>query len=159
MSTNKKIYLAGPFFSPEQITRLDQIATLLAKNPTVATENIFRPNEHSYSDAEFGTFEWQTATFGFDIRQIDQADLVVAVLDYQTELGQFEPDSGTMWECGYAFAHNKPVILVRYKDDLPINLMLSGSATAIFNGEADLANLATYDFNTLQTKYVATKIF
>ncbi|MEJ1320913.1 nucleoside 2-deoxyribosyltransferase [Latilactobacillus sakei] len=159
MSTNKKIYLASPFFSPEQITRLDQIATLLAKNPTVATENIFRPNEHSYSDAEFGTFEWQTATFGFDIRQIDQADLVVAVLDYQTELGQFEPDSGTMWECGYAFAHNKPVILVRYKDDLPINLMLSGSATAIFNGEADLANLATYDFNTLQTKYVATKIF
>lgn len=159
MSTNKKIYLAGPFFSPEQIERLDKVAALLAQNPTVETESIFRPNQHSYSEAEFGSFEWQTATFGFDIRQIDQADLVVAVLDYQTESGQFEPDSGTMWECGYAFAHNKPVFLARYKDDLPINLMLSGSATAVFNGEADLTNLATYDFNALQTKYVATKIY
>ena len=55
MSTNKKIYLAGPFFSPEQIERLDKVAALLAQNPTVETESIFRPNQHSYSEAEFGS--------------------------------------------------------------------------------------------------------
>ena len=64
-----------------------------------------------------------------------------------------------MWECGYAFAHNKPVILARFRDNLPINLMLAGSATAIFNGEADIENLATYDFFELHNKYVQTDIF
>ncbi|WP_434520286.1 hypothetical protein ACLHK8_08015 [Pediococcus sp. M21F004] len=35
-----------------------------------------------------------------------------------------------------------------------INLMLAGSYTAMFNGETDIANLATYDFYNLQNKYV-----
>ncbi|MCP8858410.1 nucleoside 2-deoxyribosyltransferase [Latilactobacillus fuchuensis] len=159
MSSKKQVYLAGPFFSPEQTKRLDQVATLLAKNPTIDSSAIFRPGDHSYPDAEFGTFEWQTATFNIDIRQIDQADVVVAMLDYRHEEGLTEPDSGTMWECGYAVAHHKPVILVRYRDDLPINLMLTGSATAIFNGANDIANLASYDFFTLQNKYVQTDVY
>lgn len=159
MSSKKQVYLAGPFFSPEQTARLDHVAELLASNPSIDATAIFRPGEHAYPDAEFGTFEWQVATFNIDTRQIDQADIVVAMLDYQTEKGLSEPDSGTMWECGYAFANHKPVILVRYQADLPINLMLKGSATAIFNGEADLANLATYDFYTLQNKYVQTDVY
>lgn len=51
------------------------------------------------------------------------------------------------------------MILARFRDNLPINLMLAGSATAIFNGEADIENLATYDFFELHNKYVQTDIF
>ena len=49
------------------------------------------------------------------------------------------PDSGTAWECGYAYAKGKP--LVCYRTDFritgdtegaPYNLMLSESATARF---------------------------
>ena len=45
-----------------------------------------------------------------------------------------DPDSGTAWECGYAYG-KKPVILVRTdirtRDDRsgPYNAMLTGSAT------------------------------
>lgn len=159
MPSKKQVYLAGPFFSPEQNNRLDQVADLLTKNPTIDAEALFKPGQHPYPDAEFGTFEWQVATFNVDTRQIDQADVVVAILDFKSEEGEFEPDSGTMWECGYAFAHNKPVILVRFRDNLPINLMLAGSATAIFNGKADVENLATYDFFELHNKYVQTDVF
>ncbi|MSD82922.1 nucleoside 2-deoxyribosyltransferase [Lactobacillus curvatus] len=159
MPSKKQVYLAGPFFSPEQNNRLDQVADLLTKNPTIDADALFKPGQHPYPDAEFGTFEWQVATFNVDTRQIDQADVVVAILDFKSEEGEFEPDSGTMWECGYAFAHNKPVILVRFRDNLPINLMLAGSATAIFNGKADVENLATYDFFELHNKYVQTDVF
>ena len=47
-----------------------------------------------------------------------------------------DPDSGTAWECGYAFAKGKPVVC--YRTDFrisgdtkgaPYNLMLSASAT------------------------------
>lgn len=159
MPSKKQVYLAGPFFSPEQNNRLDQVADLLTKNPTIDADALFKPGQHPYPDAVFGTFEWQVATFNVDTRQIDQADVVVAILDFKSEEGEFEPDSGTMWECGYAFAHNKPVILVRFRDNLPINLMLAGSATAIFNGKADVENLATYDFFELHNKYVQTDVF
>ncbi|KRM22403.1 nucleoside 2-deoxyribosyltransferase [Latilactobacillus graminis] len=159
MPSKKQVYLAGPFFSPEQNNRLDKVAELLTKNPTIEADSLFKPGQHPYPDAEFGSFEWQVATFNVDTRQIDQADVVVAVLDYNSEMGEFEPDSGTIWECGYAFAHNTPIILVRFRDNLPINLMLAGSATAIFNGAADIENLATYDFFELHNKYVQTDVF
>lgn len=96
------------------------------------------------------------ATFNADVRQIDQADVVVAILDYELEADNHEPDTGTIWECGYAFAQRKPVFLVRFdkQEQLSINLMLAGSYTAMFNGEKDIQQLATYDFYNLKNKYV-----
>ena len=49
------------------------------------------------------------------------------------------PDSGTAWECGYAFAKGKPIVCYRTDfritgdtEGAPYNLMLSESATARF---------------------------
>ena len=46
-----------------------------------------------------------------------------------------DPDSGTSWECGYAYAKNKPVVLFRSDlrrsgdaADAPYNAMLIGAA-------------------------------
>jgi nucleoside 2-deoxyribosyltransferase len=48
-----------------------------------------------------------------------------------------DPDSGTCWECGYAYATKKPVVLFRSDlrgsgdaDDVPYNAMLIGAADA-----------------------------
>ena len=48
-----------------------------------------------------------------------------------------DPDSGTCWECGYAYATKKPVVLFRSDfrgsgdaDDIPYNAMLIGAADA-----------------------------
>jgi nucleoside 2-deoxyribosyltransferase len=50
-----------------------------------------------------------------------------------------DPDSGTAWECGYAFAKGKPIVCYRTDfritgdtEGAPYNLMLSESATARF---------------------------
>ena len=39
-----------------------------------------------------------------DVAAIDWADMVVACMDGP------DPDSGTAWECGYAFAKGKPIV-------------------------------------------------
>jgi nucleoside 2-deoxyribosyltransferase len=50
-----------------------------------------------------------------------------------------DPDSGTAWECGYAYAKDKPVVCYRTDfritgdtEGAPYNLMLSESAAARF---------------------------
>jgi len=72
--------------------------------------------------------------FAIDKEGIDWADVVIAVMDGP------DPDSGTCWECGYAFGTNKPVINLRTDfrnngdiDDAKINLMLHASARVNVN--------------------------
>jgi len=156
MEKKNRVYLAGPFFSEHQIKRLDEIQKLLEANPTIG--DIFRPGKDEYSDAEFGSFEWQTAVYKHDINNINVSDVVVAMLDYKIEENELEPDSGTMWECGYAIANNVPVIGVRNMTDEPLNLMLAGSLTAFFNGHDSIQKIKDYDFNTLMTRYENVKV-
>ena len=63
-----KIYLAAPFFSDGQHDRINQVKEALEANKTVSS--IFVPEEHSYEHAEFGSLEWQKATFTLDINNI-----------------------------------------------------------------------------------------
>jgi nucleoside 2-deoxyribosyltransferase len=72
------------------------------------------------------------ALFTANIAGIDLADVVVAVLD------QADPDSGTGWECGYAFRAGRPIVGLRTDlraagDDpaARTNLMLSRSCQEI----------------------------
>lgn len=157
MTKLNRVYLAGPFFSDQQIKRLNDIQDLLKQNDSIG--DIFRPGKDEYTDAEFGSFEWQTAVFKHDINNINTSDVVVAELDYKLEDKLSEPDSGTAWECGYAFAHNIPVIGVRFDDNPPLNLMLAGSLTAFFNGSESIQKLQNYDFNVLMTRYEDIKVF
>ena len=73
-----KIYLAAPFFSDGQHDRINQVKEALEANKTVSS--IFVPEEHSYEHAEFGSLEWQKATFTLDINNIYTADAVVAII-------------------------------------------------------------------------------
>ena len=156
MEKKNRVYLAGPFFSDNQVKRLDEIQDLLAANKTIG--DIFRPGKDDYTAAEFGSFEWQTAVFKHDINNINVSDVVVAMLDYKIEENELEPDSGTMWECGYAFANNVPVIGVRNMTDEPLNLMLAGSLTAFFNGKDSIKKIKDYKFNTLMPHYENVKV-
>ena len=157
MEKKNRVYLAGPFFSDQQVKRLDDVQALLEQNPTIG--DVFRPGKHAYDAAEFGSFEWQTAVFKHDVNNINVSDVVVAMLDYKIEENEFEPDSGTVWECGYASAHNIPVIGVRNIDDQPLNLMLAASLTAFFNGSKNIQDIKDYDFNSLMTRYENVKVF
>jgi nucleoside 2-deoxyribosyltransferase len=124
-----KIYLAGPLFSAAERNFNNELTRLLRNKG----HEVWLPQE----------FEQRTMTanqiFVQDVEGIDWADVVVANMDGP------DPDSGTSWECGYAY-RKKPVILFRtdfragYKlggDQLqieekkgaPYNLMLTEAAS------------------------------
>ena len=114
-----KIYLAGPLF-----TTAERDFTLrLARSLRQGGHEVFLPqeNEHRSKPAR--------DIFAEDLAGIDWADVVVANMDGP------DPDSGTCWECGYAF-RKKPIIVFRTDfragdepGKAPYNLMLTESAT------------------------------
>jgi|SRR5580704_12483583 nucleoside 2-deoxyribosyltransferase len=123
------IYLAGPLFSTAERDFNARLAEQLRDNK----HEVWLPQE----------FEQATMTpkqiFDADVRGIDWADVVVANMDGP------DPDSGTCWECGYAFG-KKPIVVFRTdfrvgyeirgdlpaatdRDQAPYNLMLTESAS------------------------------
>jgi nucleoside 2-deoxyribosyltransferase len=129
-SSDMRIYLAGPLFSAAERNFNVELARLLHEKG----HEIWLPQE----------FEQRTMTskqiFARDVEGIDWAEVVVANMDGP------DPDSGTCWECGYAY-RKKPVIIFRtdfragYRlgtevpasetpSEAPYNLMMTEAATA-----------------------------
>lgn len=134
-----QIYLAGPFFSDEQIARLERVEAALTQNPTV--EDFYSPFRHPLEDLEFGSKEWASAIFAEDRHELHTAKAVVGIVDYVED----HVDPGTAWELGYAGMQEKPVIVFKEKDG-GINLMISVPGHAFIRQAEDLA---IYDFNQL----------
>jgi nucleoside 2-deoxyribosyltransferase len=116
-----KIYLAGPLFTTAEREFNDRLADKLRAHG----HELFVPQEHP---APAPTGE---AIFRKDLAGLQWAEGVVAIMDGA------DPDSGTAWECGYAYATGKPVVLFRSDlrgagdaDDIPFNAMLIGAADA-----------------------------
>lgn len=116
-----KIYLAGPLFTTAEREFNMQLATRLR----TAGHEVFVPQEHPASEPT------GKGIFLKDLERLDRADGVVAIMDGA------DPDSGTCWECGYAYATKKLVVLFRSDlrgsgdaDDIPYNAMLIGAADA-----------------------------
>jgi nucleoside 2-deoxyribosyltransferase len=116
-----KIYLAGPLFSLAEQGFNAELARFLENEGF----EVFLPQEHEPRD------KTARAIFDMDVAAIDWADMVVACMDGP------DPDSGTAWECGYAYAKGKPIVCYRTDfritggtEGAPYNLMLSESATA-----------------------------
>jgi nucleoside 2-deoxyribosyltransferase len=125
-----KIYLAGPLFSTAERSFNSELAKRLGDRG----HEVWLPQD----------LEQMTMTsrqiFAKDVEGVDWAEAVVANMDGP------DPDSGTCWECGYAYK-KKPVIIFRtdfraeyrlgsdvpaagVQNEAPFNLMLTESATA-----------------------------
>src|SRR5262249_32207556 len=123
-----KIYLAGPLFSTAERDFNARLAGLLRAKG----HEVWLPQD----------FDQQTMTprqiFDKDVEGVDWAEAVVANMDGA------DPDSGTCWECGYAYK-KKFIVLFRTDfrighevgtdkhampdaDKAPYNLMLTESA-------------------------------
>jgi nucleoside 2-deoxyribosyltransferase len=115
-----KLYLAGPLFTLAEQSFNAELARFLESEGF----EVWLPQEH---EPRGNTAQ---AIFAMDVEALDWADMVVACMDGP------DPDSGTAWECGYAYAKGKPIVC--YRTDFritgdtkgaPYNLMLSESAT------------------------------
>jgi nucleoside 2-deoxyribosyltransferase len=112
-----KLYFAGPLFSAAERSWNAELAAALRDGGHA----VFLPQEQEPGKDAAGIFDT-------DVGGIDGADALVAIMDGP------DPDSGTAWECGYAFG-KKPIVLVRTDfrtqagSGAPYNPMLTESAT------------------------------
>lgn len=116
-----KIYLAGPLFTTAEQDFNRQLKDLLES----AGHEVWLPQEHEPRERS------PQAIFETNVAGLDGAEVVVANMDGP------DPDSGTCWECGYAY-QKKPIVLFRtdfrQAGDVPgspCNLMLSASAAKV----------------------------
>ena len=127
-----KIYMAGPLFSTAELAFNRRLASLLREKG----HDVFLPQEHEQRK------DMPAAIFASDVRGLDWAEAVVACLDGA------DPDSGTCWELGYAYAMKKLSIVYRtdfrlFEGSDKINLMMTESADhVIIMPTADVAELA-----------------
>jgi nucleoside 2-deoxyribosyltransferase len=115
-----RIYLAGPLFTiPER-----EFNARLAEGLRDRGHTVLLPQEFETPD------KTPERIFADDVAAIDDADVVLANMDGP------DPDSGTCWECGYAYGRRKPCLVYRTdfraadkRNRAPFNPMLAASAS------------------------------
>ncbi|UTE76733.1 nucleoside 2-deoxyribosyltransferase [Rossellomorea sp. KS-H15a] len=136
---NVRVFIASPFFSEEQVDRVQRLEQSLMQNPYVS--EIFSARFHQYEHLEFGSKEWRRKVFRNDLRNLRRSDVLVGIRDYE---GKYV-DSGTAFEIGYANSMRKPILLINEKNSV-MNLMMAESLHAYFT---KVEELATYDFHRM----------
>jgi nucleoside 2-deoxyribosyltransferase len=115
-----RIYLAGPLFTTAERAFNARLRDLL----TAAGHQVWLPQDHEPHELT------AAAIFRKDVEGIEWSEAIVANMDGP------DPDSGTCWECGYAYGKKKIIV---YRTDFrgigeagsPFNLMLSESANRV----------------------------
>ncbi|MFC5403207.1 nucleoside 2-deoxyribosyltransferase [Cohnella soli] len=133
----KRVYLASPFFNAKELATLEQVERILADKGL----NVFSPLRNNIENVEVGSRQWSIETFMKDIKYIKWSEIVVGIYH-----GNYS-DSGTAWELGYAFATDKPVILIHVGTNS--NLMVHEGAHA----NITLEELETYNFDKLPSSF------
>jgi nucleoside 2-deoxyribosyltransferase len=131
-----RVFIASPFFNEEQVDRVFRLEKALSRNPYVS--DVFSARFHQYEQLTFGSPEWRRATFHNDLKFLRRADVMVAILDFETS----NVDSGTAFEVGYGYAMQKPIILINEKVPI-VNLMMAESLYAYLTRVEDITS---YDF-------------
>jgi nucleoside 2-deoxyribosyltransferase len=97
----KLVYVAGPLFSEAERMFLERMVEVLARASGLdPVADFFLPHRDG---GELGKGPKRKDIFGLDIRQVNSAKFVVALLDGQ------DVDSGTCIELGYAYAKGKKI--------------------------------------------------
>lgn len=124
-------YFASPFFNPEQVEREERMITHLR----TLGFRVFSPKEACHLDAK-ASQQSRSDVFKANCDAINQSRAVFAVTDGK--------DMGTIWEAGYAYGINKPVIyFAETLGDNKFNLMLAESGKDVYlkQGEVTYASL------------------
>jgi nucleoside 2-deoxyribosyltransferase len=128
-----KIYLASPWFKNNERVMYTQVLQKLRSEG----HEVYAPVEHEVPNAwDLSNAEWGRQVFFADIEAIDNSE-EVWVLNF----GMY-PDTGTAWECGYAYAKGKTVrqLVYDFTPDKVFSLMM-------INGCEEYDSMCNYIFN------------
>lgn len=121
MNTEDKhfdLYLAGPWFTPEQKERLEDVHDRIL----ISGLKVFSPKDENLF--VLGASTPQKILQG-NVNAIDSCKGIVVITDGK--------DVGTIWEAGYAYAKSKPILYVwlTHESHQKFNIMLAASGIAI----------------------------
>nr|DAD82631.1 MAG TPA: Nucleoside 2-deoxyribosyltransferase [Siphoviridae sp. ctrpg19] len=136
------IYLACSFACKDRHkaeirkTYMKQAENILKKKGLV----VYVPSDLTIPNAwDYTMQEWGLMVFANGLIRLDESDIVVML-----SFGK-ENNAGSAWECGYAFAKGKKVIIVSLTDEVE-SLMVQHGSYAQLKGLEDLQN---YDFSVM----------
>lgn len=119
-----KVYIAAPFFNDKQLQIVEDIKAILEEQ----TIEYFSPKDKSM----FKQGDDPSKILRLNCRAIEHSDFVIVVTD--------DKDVGTIWEAGYSYAFNVPILYVwlGYEPHMKFNIMLAASGAAVVHTYADL---------------------
>ena len=129
MKQHYNFYLASPFFNPEQLDRVERLKKVFEENGFT----YYSPKDEAVV-APDADHDWREKVFADNCLAIQRSSAVVAITDGK--------DPGTLWESGYAFGINKPIVYLAETlgPNGQFNLMLAQSGIAAFTTMEELAN-------------------
>lgn len=122
-SSPQRVYLAGPFFSKQELDWVQHVSNRLED----ARFTILSPSRENGIINNDTLLEQRQNIFQADIKLLDSADIVVALLDHD--------DPGTSFEIGYAFVKGIPVYGCRTSQRTLNNMIQFGCVQIIDNIE------------------------
>ena len=121
------IYIAGPFFNPEQLDIVETVKSTLFKQGL----KYFSPKDECMYEPGVTTPE---QVLEINVKALEQTDLTVCITDGR--------DPGTMFEAGWCYAKSIPLIYI-WLGGLPeqkFNLVLAASGSVVRSyGQLDAA--------------------
>jgi len=137
-----KVYIAASFAYNDRTKtehrKLD-IERVVGKIRKHLNAEFYLPHQLKIPNAwDMSLEDWAHKVFEHDIGALYSADLVIFI-----SYGK-ENNSGSVWECGYAYAKGIPVVVVKMTPDVE-SLMITSTAKAIVRED----ELDQYDFETL----------
>lgn len=136
-----KIYIASGWFDEYQDKALTYIEELLLNNELL---NVYSPRKNLQLNIDADVKE-QDEVFLANVNHILDADFIIA-----STVGK---DMGTLWETGFAYASNIPIIYTFFDErfkDAKFNLMLAASGIGCFTNKQEfekaISNLHINDF-------------
>ena len=106
------VYLASPFFTPDQVNSVRALETLIES----CGYRCLSPSRDGIVIAAESTWEDRRQGFTWNTDSIESSQLVVANID--------DRDQGTSYEMGYAYGQDKPIVTISLHN-YEVNLMLA----------------------------------
>ena len=119
----ERIYLAAPFFNDKERKHMEKVLKVLRNSGYT----VFAPYEFVIPDGEkLPNDVWGGLIFQGDIKELDKADIVVAINH------GLRSDTGTAFEIGYAYHSKKDIFIVHFDKSID-SLMINNAAKGAIN--------------------------
>jgi nucleoside 2-deoxyribosyltransferase len=115
MSDKMKIYIAAPFFNPEQLATVEAVERLLDGKEAY---QYFSPRSEGILQemTEAERIASMQRIFNSNVKEMTDCNFMIAILD--------QGDTGTTWELGFAYAAGKDIIGFTSNPGKQLNVML-----------------------------------